>query len=129
MPGQRGRRHLSAGHAVVGIVDEDHRDVLTARRGMYDLAHADGSQVAVALIGEDDAVRQDALDAGRHGRCASVRRFDKIGIEVVVGKHRAAHRRNADGLLQHAHLFQHFGDQGDAPRHVYSPGSNGWAYR
>ncbi len=84
--------------------------------GMDDLTHADRSQVAVALIGEDDAIRQDTLDAGCHGRRASVRRFDEIGIEIVVGKHRASHRRNADRLVDQIHLFQHFGDQ--AMRHA-----------
>ena len=78
---------------------------------MDDLAHADRGQVAVALVGEDDPVGQDALDTGRHGGGASVRGFDEIGVEIVVGKHRAANGRDANGLIDHAHLFQHFGHE------------------
>ena len=37
-----------------------------------------------------------------------MRRFNEVGVEIVVGKYRTAHRRHADGLIQHAHFFQHF---------------------
>ena len=87
------------------------RDVLAAGRGVHDLAHADGGHVAVALVGEDHTVRQNALDAGRHGRRASVRCFHKVGVKVVVGEYGAAHRRDADGPVQHAHFLQHLGHQ------------------
>ncbi len=57
LPRQGGRRHLAAGHAVGGVVDEDHRHRLAAVGGVDDLAGADGRQIAVPLIGEDDSGR------------------------------------------------------------------------
>ena len=78
---------------------------------MDDLAGADRGQVAIPLVGEDNAVRQDTLDAGGHGRGAAMGRFHEIRRKIVVGKDRAAHRRHADGTVGQAHLVQHFGDQ------------------
>ena len=125
LAGQRGGRHLAAGHAVDGIVDEDDGDILAAAGGVHDLGHADRGQVAVALVGEDDPVGQDALDAGGHGRGAAVRGFDEIGVEIVVGKNRAAHRRNADGFLAQCPSRPALRRSGGAPRRACSRGSNG----
>jgi len=111
LPGKRRWRHLTAGHAVVGVIDENRGDLLTPGSGCHNLAHADGSQVAVTLIGEDHAVRQSAFDASGHGWRAPVRGFHEIKGEIVIRKHRAAHRRHADGVFQLAHLFQHFRNQ------------------
>ena len=102
--------------------------LLAARGGVDDLGGADGGQVAVALVGEDDAVGLDALDAGGHGRRAAVRRLDEVDVEVVVGQHRAAHRRDADGALADAQLVDHLGHQAvddavDAARAVVGDGS------
>ena len=115
MPGQRGGRHLTAGHAVVGVVDENRGDLFTPGSRRHNFTHPNGSQVAIALVGEDDAVRQRALNAGCHGWGAPVRGFHKVKSEVIVGKHRAADRRDADAMLQLAHFFQHFRDK--AVRH------------
>ena len=90
--------------------------ILAAQRRVHDLGHADGGQVAVALVGEDNLIGLDALDAGGHGRGAAMRRLDEIDLKVVVGKHRAAHRRDADGVLADAQLVDHLGDQ--AMRHA-----------
>ena len=48
---QRGGRHLSARHAVDGVIDEEHRDVFPAIGGVNNLRRADGRQIAIALIG------------------------------------------------------------------------------
>ena len=111
LAGQRGGGHLSAGHAVVGVIDKDHGDVFAARRRMDNFTHANGGQVAVALVGEHQPVGQHALDAGGHRRGAPVRGLHKIEIEIIVGKHRAAHRGYADHFFAHAHFVDHFGDQ------------------
>ena len=44
------------------------------------------------------------------GSAAGGRPFHKIDFEVVVAKHRAAHRRDADGVFADAQLVDHFGD-------------------
>ena len=111
LPGQRGRCHLSTGHAVVGVIQEEYRDVLTARRGMHDLRSTDGSQVAIPLVGKNHTVRKDPFDPGRHRRGASVRRLDKIQIKVVVRKNRAAYRCHTDRFFFHPHFIDHFGHQ------------------
>lgn len=111
MTGQRGRRHLTAGHTVVGVIDENDREMLTAGSGGNDFAHAHRGKVAITLIGKDYLVGQGALDARRHRRRASVRGFDEIKVEVVVRKDSAAHRSNADGVIQLTHFFEHFRDQ------------------
>ena len=36
-----------------------------------------------------------------------MRSFDKIGVEIVIGKYGASHRRNTDGLMDQVHFFQH----------------------
>ncbi len=63
-----GGRHLAAGHAVDAVVHEDHGDVLAAVGGVEPLGGADGGEIAVALIGEDQVLRPHPLDAGGHGR-------------------------------------------------------------
>ena len=47
---------LAAGHAVDGVVDEDDGDVFAAIGGMQNLGRADGRQIAIALVADDDAV-------------------------------------------------------------------------
>ena len=98
-PGKRRGRHLAAGHAVHGVVDEEDGDVLAAIGRVQDLGRADRGQVAIALVGEHDLVRLRALQAGRHRRRAPMRGFDRIHVEVVVHQHRTADRRDHDRLL------------------------------
>ena len=59
--------HLSAGHTVDGVVDEDDGDVLTAVQRMDGFGRTDTCQVAVALIGEYQTVRPQALNGGGKG--------------------------------------------------------------
>ena len=66
------RRHLSAGHAVDGVVHEDRDEVLAPVRSMNHLGRPDGGQVAVALVAEDELVGPDALEARGDLRRAAV---------------------------------------------------------
>ena len=50
-------RHLAAGHAVDGVVDEDDGDRHAELRGLEDLGEADRREVAVALVADDDRIR------------------------------------------------------------------------
>jgi hypothetical protein len=75
------------------------------------LAAADGGEVAVALVGEDDGVRQHALDAGGDAGRAPVRRLHHVAQEVVVGEHGATDGRDSDGALDDAQLVNRFRDQ------------------
>ncbi len=108
---QRGGRQLTAGHAVDGVVHEEHRDVFAAIGGVNDLGRADRGQIAVALIGNDDLVGMRALDAGGDRRGASVRRLDVAHIEVVVAEHRAADRRDENGVVLQTEFVDGFGNQ------------------
>ena len=106
-----GRCHLSACHAIDGVVDEDHGDVLATVEGMDGLACADASHVAVALIGEDEFVRPEAFDGRGTGRCTSVAGFNPIDIDVAIGEHGTADGADGDGVFFHAHLFDDFGNE------------------
>ena len=87
---QRGGRGLSAGHAVDGVVDEDDGDVFAAIGGVQNLRGADGRQIAVALVADDDALGPAALDGSGYRGSAAVRGLHIADVEVIVGKDRAA---------------------------------------
>ena len=98
--GQRRRGHLAAGHAVDGIVDKDHGDILAARRGMDGLCRADGGKVAVALIGKDDILRMHArltpvATAGARPWAASY----AVAGEIVIG-HNTSSRPEATPMVR-----------------------------
>ena len=59
---QRRGSHLSARHAIDGVVDEDNDDVLTTVQGVDGLTGTNTSQVTVTLIGEYQTVGPAALD-------------------------------------------------------------------
>ena len=111
LPDQGGWRHLSARHAVNSVVHEKDGDLLAAVGGMHDLGGADGRQVAVSLIGNDDLVRAGSFDSrGRSGR-AAVRGLHIAYVKIVVGKHRTAHRTHEDRLVLQPEFLQGFGNQ------------------
>ena len=105
---QSGRSHLTAGHAVDGIVDENNGDVLATIGGMNGFASAYGSQVAVALVGKHQFVGLQALDGCSHGRCASVSSFRHIDVDIVISKHGTTHRSHTNGIFGSAHFFDYF---------------------
>ena len=79
---------------------------------MDDLGGADGGQVAVALIGEHHGVGpHGALDAGGHGGGTAVCGFVHVAVEVIIGKHGAAHGGHADDLAVQVHLVDDLGHQ------------------
>ena len=75
------------------------------------LAEADGREVAVALIGEDDVVRQRPLHTRRDCGRTSMRRLDHVTGKVVIGQHGTADRRNADRPALDAERVDRLGDE------------------
>ena len=57
------------------------------RGGVHRLRHANAREIAVALIGEHDALRVRALESCRDGWRAPVRGNGHVEIEVVVSQH------------------------------------------
>ena len=79
---------------------------------MNDLSGADGREVAVALVGEDEGVlADDALGAGGDCGCTAVSGFVHIAVEVIIRKDGAADRRDADDLAVQVHLVDDLGHQ------------------
>jgi hypothetical protein len=103
--------HLAPSHAVDGIIDENDGNVLASAGSVNNLGHPDRSQVAVALIGEDNAVGVHPLDARGHSWGTAVGGFGEVKIQVVIGKHGTADRRHANGSFAHAQFVHHFGHQ------------------
>lgn len=66
----------------------------------------DGDQVAVALVGVDDLVGVDGLDAGGHRRSPAMEGVDAVGVAVIIEEAGAAHRSHHDGLFQQPHFLQ-----------------------
>ena len=88
---RRRRRHLPARHAVNRVIDENRRDRFAAVGGMQNLGRADGRQIAVALIRNDDRIGARALQPRRRRGRPPVRHLHVAGVEVVIQEHRAAH--------------------------------------
>jgi hypothetical protein len=105
-----GGRHLAAGHPVDCVVDEEDCDLFTAVGGVDDFGGADGSEVAVALIGDDDFVGAGSLDCGGRGG-AAVRHLDVANVEVIIGEHGAADGTDEDGAVLQAQVGDGFGNQ------------------
>jgi len=108
---QGGRGHLARGHAINGIVDEECADLFAAGRSMDDLGGTDGSQVTIALVGEDQIVRVDTLDAGGNSRSPAMGRLDHVTGKILVIVVGATDWRDTDCRIQNAHLDHDLGDQ------------------
>ena len=79
---------------------------------MNNLSGTDGSQVAVALIGEyGGAFGGYALNTGGYSGSTAVGGFVHIACEVVISKYGAADGGNANGGADNAQLFQSFCNQ------------------
>ena len=109
-------RHLAAGHAVDGVVDEEDGDLFAAVGGVDDFGGADGGEIAVSLIGDDDAVGTGALDAGGRGGGAAVRDLHIAHVKIVIGENGAADGTDEDSSILQAEFLQCLGNQlvGDA---------------
>ena len=108
---ERRGRHLATGHSVNGVVHEEHRDLLATVCGMHDFSRADGGEVAVALIGNDNFFRTGALYSSSAGRRAPVGGLHIAHIEVVIREHRATHRADEDGAILQTQVFDGLRDQ------------------
>ena len=84
---------------------------LAASRRVDDLGRADGREVAIALVREDEGVGPDPAHAGRDRGRPAVGRFDEVDREVVVGEHAAADRRDADRPWGEVQLVEQLGHQ------------------
>src|SRR5699024_1033428 len=82
----------------------DDGDILTTGCGVDSFRSTDGRQVIIVLIGEDDVVRQCALEAGGHSGSTSMGRFYHIAVKIIVRHNRAADRAYAYGLSFHTQL-------------------------
>src|SRR5581483_5040379 len=98
---QGGRRHLAAGHAVDGVVDEDDGDGFAAIGRVQNLRRTDRGKIPVALIADDNTFGPGSLDGGGYSRSPPMRRLDVADIEVIVGEDRTAHRTDQDGPVLH----------------------------
>ena len=107
---ERRRRHLAAGHAVDGVVDEDDGDRDAELRGPDDLGEADGGEVAVALVGDDDRLGVRELVADGDGGGAAVRGLRVADVEVVVEEDGAADRGDGDRPVLDAELLDRLGE-------------------
>ena len=76
--------------------------------GVYGLACAYGSEIAVALVGKYHFVGAEALDGCGHGRGASVGGFNPVDIDVAVCEYGTSYGRYAYGLVFEAELFCDF---------------------
>ena len=76
---------------------------------MDGFAGANACQIAIALIGEHQAVGPKALAGCGQCRCTTMCSFLPIDVNVAISKDTTSHRADADGVVLHAHLFYHFG--------------------
>ena len=111
LPGQRGGRHLAAGHAVVRVVDEEHGHAFAAVRRLDELVEADGGEVAVALIADDVGLGVRPSRAGADRGSAAVRHRDRAEVEVVVREDRAPDRHDEVSILLDAVVLDRLGDE------------------
>ena len=107
LPDEGGGGHLASGHAVNSVVDEYHDNILPPVGSMYRLGRADGSHVAVTLVSEDHVVRPEPAYGGGHGGSAPVGRLNPVYIHIIIGKHRAPHRRDTHRAFSQPHLGYH----------------------
>ena len=108
---QRGGGHLSAGHAVEGVVDEDAAELLAAGGGLEGVVETDRAEVAVALVGDCDGVGASTAHPRRSSRGTAVGGGDVRRVPVVVGEHAAADGVDEDRLVLQAHLGAAFGHE------------------
>ncbi len=103
------RSGLASGHAVDGVVDEDHGDVFTAVGGVQNFRRPNGGKIAVPLITDHNARGTAALHRRSHGRRAPVRGLHVPHVEVVIGEGSAADGPDHDGAVLHTQIVDRFG--------------------
>ena len=110
MPNQRGGGHLSARHAVNGVVDENRGELLAAVRRVDHLRRADGRHIAVPLVANNQMIGQYPLDAGSGGGGSAVGGLHRVKVKVEVSPNGAAHRVGDDRLFPQPQLVNDTGD-------------------
>ena len=108
---QRGRSHLAAGHPVDRIVHEKHADFFAAVGSMHDFGGADGGEVSVSLVSDDDLAGAGALQSGRGCGSAAVCDLHVPDVKVVISEDRAADGTHENRLVLEFEIFDGFGDQ------------------
>ena len=101
---------MPAGHAVDGVVHEDDGEREAHLRDGDGLGEADGREIAVTLIRDDDGLRVGQLVAERDSGRTAMGGLGVADIEIIKGEHRAAHRAHKDGPLLQAELLDDLGD-------------------
>src|SRR5208283_673603 len=105
--------HLTTGHAVDPVVDQEDGDRLAPVRRVDELGQADGDRVPVSLDREDQEFGVHPLDARHHGRRSSVGGLDGVDVQILVSEDAAPDRVDQNRSFPHAHLME--GDR-DEPR-------------
>jgi hypothetical protein len=80
-------------------------------QGVDGLAGTDARQVAITLIGEDETVWPQTLDARSHSRCTAMGSLLPVDIQIAVSEDGTAHRTNAHCLILHTHLLDDLGNE------------------
>src|SRR6516225_9487777 len=78
---------------------------------MQNLRGSDSRQIAIALMDDDDALRERTLQAGGDRRRASVRGLNVANIEIVIGEDRTADRAHQHRAVLNLKLVDGFGNQ------------------
>ena len=102
-----GRGHMPAGLAEHAVVEHDAGHILAARRRVNDFLKTFIHHVAVALQGEDDAVRVNTLEPGREARRAAVQCLHHLDIEPRRERGVAADAENTHRAIGKSHLLDH----------------------
>ena len=110
LTGQRGRRHLSACHGIIGIVNENYRYRNTQFTQMHNFRQPNGRQVAISLVADDDTVGVGNFMPHSHCRGPTVRRLGVAHVQIIIQKYRTPDWRNIDGAVLNTQFFNHFGN-------------------
>ena len=101
---QGSRRHLATGHAVDAVVDKEYCQLLAPVGRLDGLVQANGSQIAVSLIGDDNGVVLSPGYACSNSRSAAMSGLYVTAVQIVVGENGAAHRTDHDAPILDAQV-------------------------
>ena len=102
---QGGGSHLAAGHAVNGVVDKDHGDVLAAGSCMDGFCCTDCRQIAVALIGEHHVFGNRPFQSGCNCRSTAVGSLHHVTAKIIITHNGTTHRSHTDCPAFYAQLI------------------------
>ena len=99
--------------AAQSFITDTNKYVFAAVGSVDGLRHADGGEVAIALIGEHQGIGIGAFHAGGHGAGAAMGRGGGIVGDIIHVQTTAADAENAGSAINKVHLIQHFADELD----------------